>query len=112
MIHLVIEHLRTRLPDAQWLFLLTAYELDKRDWQERRDILDRLSINKKASTVVPLTEGLAKLGLIETQKVRTGPTITSCQIRLTRDGRAEIQAAFKLAALAATTTPTLNPLTH
>jgi DNA-binding MarR family transcriptional regulator len=105
MIHLVIEHLRTRLPDAQWLFLLTAYELNRRDWQERRDILDRLSINKKASTIVPLTEGLTKLGLIETQKVRTGPTITSCQIRLTPHGRAEIQAAFKLAALAGKPTP-------
>jgi hypothetical protein len=112
MIHLVIEHLRTRLPDAQWLFLLTAYELNRRDWQERRDILDRLSINKKPSTIVPLTEGLAKLGLIETQKVRTGPTITSCQIRLTPHGRAEIQAAFKLATLGKQTQLTPEPLTH
>jgi DNA-binding MarR family transcriptional regulator len=105
MIHLVIEHLRTRLPDAQWLFLLTAYELNRRDWQERRDILDRLSINKKASTIVPLTEGLTKLGLIETKKTRSGPNITSCQIRLTPHGRAEIQAAIKLATLAGKPTP-------
>lgn len=107
MVHIVIEHLRTRLPDNQWLFLLTAYELNKRDWQERRDILARLSIADKASVIKPLTEGLANLHLIETKKTRSGPSITSCQIRLTPHGRAEIQAAFKLAQLAAK--PTLTP---
>ena len=106
MLHLVIEHLRTRLPDNQWIFLLTAWELNKRDWQERRDILARLSISDKASVITPLTEGLVKLGLIETKKTRSGPSITSCQIRLTRDGRAEIQAAFKVAQA---DQPTLTP---
>lgn len=102
-IHTFIDTLNQRNSYPQWLLLLATFELSPRDWIERRTVLDAISISKDSSNVSTITQTLINLGLIEAKKTRTGPAITSCQIRLTRDGRAEIKAALKLASLAKAT---------
>jgi hypothetical protein len=111
-LHTFIDYLNQRNSYPQWLLLLATWELSPRDWIERRLVLDSISISKDSSNVSSVTQTLIALGLIEAKKTRTGPTVTSCQIRLTPDGRAEIKAALKLAKLALKPTSTIEPLTH
>lgn len=105
-LHTFIDTLNKRNSYSQWLLLLATWELSPRDWIERRTVLDAISISKDSSNVSTITQTLINLGLLEAKKTRTGPAITSCQIRLTRDGRAEIQAALKVAQA---DQPTLTP---
>lgn len=101
MIHRLIAQLQRHRTFQQWLFILTTYELGKRGWVRRADIVQAADFN--GNTIKKLVNELMLRGDIQQRKVpeQGEPGGGHMEVRLNDIALTDLQVAFNLARTAA-----------
>lgn len=93
MLHQIINELHKTLTHREWHFLIAAYELGRRQWQQRTPILTALSSHSWAgSTVDNVIDTLTTRKLIDSRRiVIPGTNVGASEIRVTSEGVALVK---------------------
>jgi hypothetical protein len=96
MLHKALASLYNSYAQEEWLFLLALHELGGNDWFPRNEVIKAFVIDPRSKKFQTAVSELERSGVIETKRDCNGLDNATVLARVTKAGRDDLRAAFKL----------------